>query len=111
MNAFAAASAALHADPNRSAAAHYTPKGGVPVPLRVITSQPEEPIVGLTRTPGASARRVQVSLDRGDVSQRPGTGATVQLDGEDEILTVQEVTTNNERTRWLCTCSAAPAGG
>lgn len=106
---FARASAVLHRDRSVGAPAVYTPVEGDAVPLHVITFQPEEPIVGFTRAPGASARRVRISLDRGDVPAKPATGATVQFDGEDEILTVREATLNDGRTAWLCTCSTAPA--
>lgn len=84
MDAFTAALAALHSDPNLSRSAIYRVGGtGDGVALRVIWSEPvKESEFGKT---GAVAREIKADVRLADVAD-PATGDTIDVDGKSFIV-------------------------
>ncbi|MBS7810531.1 head-tail joining protein [Roseococcus pinisoli] len=100
MTAFARAAAALHADPNLSSEAIYTPVAGQPVPVRVIRSSPIE---GMGEFRPSTARREEASIPAAAVPGGPRKGASLTVGGE--AFLIEEVTLDPEGTAYTLVLS------
>lgn len=100
MNAFERAAMDLHADPNLSAEAIYTPQGGQPVPLRVIRSSPIEEMGSF---PPSTARREEASLPASALPGGAKKGDSLTVGGE--AFLVEAATLDPEGTAYTLVLS------
>lgn len=86
MNAFAAALAVLHADPNLSTAAEYQPAaGGAWTPVGIVLSRPQDLVAGFGQARAVAASASVLSADwavpaRGDKLRRLSPATTWKVE-------------------------------
>jgi hypothetical protein len=103
MDAFAAATDALFADPNIARDATWRAGGvGVGVPVRIVTRRPDQAVgFGDSR---AVLPTTLIDVRRSEISE-PATGDTVEIDGDlFEIIAMPM----NDSLGLVWTCEAAP---
>lgn len=87
MNAFAAALAVLHADPNLSTVAEYQPAaGGAWVPVGIVLSRPQDVVQGFGQARAIAVSASVLAADwpapaRGDKLRRISPAATWRVEG------------------------------
>jgi hypothetical protein len=103
MDAFAAATDALFADPNIARDATWRAGGvGVGVPVRIVTRRPDQAVgFGDSR---AVLPTTLIDVRRSEVAD-PGSGDTVEIDSETfEVIATPTI----DSLRLVWTCEAAP---
>jgi hypothetical protein len=103
MDAFAAATDALFADPNTARDATWRAGGvGVGVPVRIVTRRPDQAVgFGDSR---AVLPTTLIDVRRSEVAD-PGSGDTVEIDSETfEVIATPTI----DSLRLVWTCEAAP---